>query len=257
MKLDKKDDETIKLLERFKLSLIHPKPFSFTFPEHTNKNLTVPDKKFLLNIAKQKAILNYEKQNLKAVATNATADQWHMHTSSHHITKRLIVELKHKYNAELVTQAWCKFSEILHTFFGGRKEQIKTAFHLCEAPGAFVTSLNHFMRTNEHQAVDWIATSLNPYHELNCSEECIPEDTLIKSTKECWEFGRSNRGDLFSDGENIKQKVKSKLGQIDLITADGGVNCFDTPELQETMLTKLHIAEVDTALFDILFKLKN
>ena len=154
---------------------------------------------------------------------------------------------------------WCEHRMAFHgVLVAGNDAQRKwLAFHLCEAPGAFVTSLNHFMRTNEHPAVDWIATSLNPYHELNCSEECIPEDTLIKSTKECWEFGRSNRGDLFSDGENIREQVKSKLGQIDLITADGGVNCFDTPELQETMLTKLHIAEVDTALLDILFYTKN
>lgn len=50
--------------------------------------------------------------------------------------------------AELCTQAWCKFHEVLGTFpkltHVGSNRLLHT-LHLCEAPGAFIASLNHFL----------------------------------------------------------------------------------------------------------------
>ena len=50
--------------------------------------------------------------------------------------------------AEMCTQAWCKFHEVLGTFPAIAElpaaRELDT-IHLCEAPGAFVTSLNHFL----------------------------------------------------------------------------------------------------------------
>lgn len=53
-------------------------------------------------------------------------------------------------HAELGTQAWCKFHEVLGTF--PKLTDIKSnnslqTVHLCEAPGAFIASLNHFLST--------------------------------------------------------------------------------------------------------------
>jgi len=50
--------------------------------------------------------------------------------------------------AEMCTQAWCKFHEVLGTFPAiaqlSAARELNTV-HLCEAPGAFITSLNHFL----------------------------------------------------------------------------------------------------------------
>lgn len=53
--------------------------------------------------------------------------------------------------AELCTQAWCKIHEVFGTFpeilLGHGKTELYqlNTVHLCEAPGAFVASLNHFL----------------------------------------------------------------------------------------------------------------
>jgi len=51
-------------------------------------------------------------------------------------------------NAELCTQAWCKFHEVLGTFPNLTQidnDFVLNAVHLCEAPGAFIASLNHYL----------------------------------------------------------------------------------------------------------------
>jgi len=56
--------------------------------------------------------------------------------------------VQHTICAEMCTQAWCKFHEVLGTFPAitqlSSTRQLNTV-HLCEAPGAFITSLNHFL----------------------------------------------------------------------------------------------------------------
>jgi hypothetical protein len=58
--------------------------------------------------------------------------------------------VRNQMTAELCTQAWCKFHEVLGTFPDLTRQSSDGAFntvHLCEAPGAFVASLNHYLTT--------------------------------------------------------------------------------------------------------------
>ena len=59
--------------------------------------------------------------------------------------------------------------------------------HLCEAPGAFISATNHYVRT--HRPTwwwDWVAISLNPYYEGNDQFAMIDDDKLIGQTLDHW-----------------------------------------------------------------------
>ena len=69
--------------------------------------------------------------------------------------------------------------------------------HLCEAPGAFISATNHYVRT--HRPTwwwDWVAISLNPYYEGNDQFAMIDDDKLIGQTLDHWwgEWGRGRGG---------------------------------------------------------------
>ena len=74
-----------------------------------------------------------------------------------------------------------KFYEILNTFDlisedAQRSEKFRSV-HLCEAPGAFVASLNHFLKSH-YNGMDWqwVANTLNPYYEGNDLEAMLDDE---------------------------------------------------------------------------------
>ena len=75
----------------------------------------------------------------------------------------LIVE---EYGAEVVTNAWLKFWEILHVYFRDYLDDKDkhhpefNTFHVAEAPGNFILCLNHFISKNNLDAVVCIAAAL-------------------------------------------------------------------------------------------------
>ena len=87
------------------------------------------------------------------------------------------------------SKAWCKFTEILNEFkllaramdTSAGKEAFRSC-HLCEAPGAFITALNHHLQTTTDiedfkcarekngqagtlRKWSWMATTLHPHYE--------------------------------------------------------------------------------------------
>lgn len=70
---------------------------------------------------------------------------WHQHTRSVNLASNIAAEIQQNSRPELLTQAWCKFYEIVTTYLDLQGKEFLFSVHLCEAPGAFVTSLNHFM----------------------------------------------------------------------------------------------------------------
>ena len=69
---------------------------------------------------------------------------------------------------ELLTQAWCKFTECINRYDLVEGVALNSA-HLCEAPGAFVAALNHHIRSRCGGNFEWkwVANTLNPYYEGN------------------------------------------------------------------------------------------
>jgi len=139
-------------------------------------------------------------------------------------------------------------------------DYLKT-FHLCEAPGAFMSAVNHALYTvNPDIKFDWYAQSLNPNNTVN--QEKYPsmlEDQygMIFNNKRRWLFGANGSGDI-TDPDNVKSYGLDKnLVDLDLITGDGGLkvpsNLFNE---QEGYVSQIIFAEVVTIL-EVLPKGKN
>ncbi|XP_064462866.1 cap-specific mRNA (nucleoside-2'-O-)-methyltransferase 2-like [Ornithodoros turicata] len=171
--------------------------------------------------------------------------EWRRHTAWTNRAGYVLAQVRRAANPTLLTQAWCKFYEILHEFGVAEAEPLRS-FHLCEAPGAFISALQHYL---EERAVNWCwyATTLNPYYEGNSTKSTVTDDRLIFNTLGHWYFGRDQTGDVLSPSFCIDDFMKDQE-LFDLVTADGSVDCQDDPAEQEATVAPLHCAEVAMAL---------
>ncbi|CAL7946995.1 unnamed protein product [Xylocopa violacea] len=183
-------------------------------------------------------------------------DKWQVHTNLWNSARDVMLRLKTDIQPELLTQAWCKFHEMVSSFPLVPIDHIRNndkffkSIHLCEAPGAFITSLNHWLKTNVPDIQwNWIAMTLNPYYEGNSASAMIDDDRFIRHTLDHWYFGEDSTGNLMNI-ENLNKllKVVEPYHDIFLITADGSRDCVDVPGEQESILTHLHYCETVTAL---------
>jgi cap2 methyltransferase len=68
---------------------------------------------------------------------------------------------------------------------------------------------------------------------------------LISHTLDNWIFGEEQDGDILKES-NLRSLIdycKNTLGEINLVTGDGSIDCLDQPENQEEFVSKLHMAE--------------
>jgi len=181
--------------------------------------------------------------------------KWHKHTRQLNPAGTVSSVLRKTVQPELLTQAWQKFHECFHVFgLGPDKDQLEfNSVHLCEAPGAFVTSLNHALCLHHQESVwSWVASTLNPHYEGNDLGYMINDDRFIMGSLDNWHFGGDNTGNLL-DKENMNSLLEraGKLGEsglVHLVTADGSVDCQSDPARQESIVSDLHMAEAITAL---------
>jgi len=212
----------------------------------------------------------------KSQLNNLPLQKWHKHTKRLNPATRVAVELRKNVQPELLTQAWEKFHECFHVFSLGPKPTSPpspppppvpeddaapsspspispppfNSVHLCEAPGAFVTSLNHCLGTHHPgTAWNWLATTLNPHYEWNDLGYMINDDRFIMGSLEHWTFGCDDTGDLMRH-KNLRKLLKaaSSLGSVSLVTGDGSIDCQGDPGRQESIVADLHMAEAIAAL---------
>jgi len=177
---------------------------------------------------------------------------WHSHTSHMHECGHITYSIKTNIKGELVTQAWSKFYTILNNFPDIVKTNNFSTLHLCEAPGAFITSLNHYIQNkfkdNTHINWKWSAATLNPYYEGNEIGKMLIDDRLIIETLSQWDFTDDFTGDVMCR-ESLEYYInKYKDQPIDLITADGSIDCSENPGQQELLVLPLFLWETITAL---------
>lgn len=152
---------------------------------------------------------------------------WHRHTKFTNRSANIIPEVRKKFNAELCTQGWTKLHEILTVFNIVPDSMIRlNSLHLCEAPGAFVTSLNHYLKTHRMDVLwQWRAATLNPYYEGNDFVALIDQDRFMMETADNWYFGQDNSGDImiWENVVGLVEKVKKELKDVHLV----GVNYYE------------------------------
>ncbi|XP_019875417.2 cap-specific mRNA (nucleoside-2'-O-)-methyltransferase 2 isoform X2 [Aethina tumida] len=192
--------------------------------------------------------LNY----IKGLLNGVNLEEWSYHTKSRDPSSFVIQRLKQNIHPELLTQAWCKFYECVNKFpivpQYAINLNIVNTLHICEAPGGFICSLNHYLKSN-FPALNWIANTLNPNYEGNPVSDMINDDRLIRFTLNNWCFGKDNTGDI-KEYENFLD-ITTKINNIkkrDLVTADGSVDCMQDPGNQESHVAHLHYCETMIAL---------
>ncbi|KAJ8247377.1 hypothetical protein GJAV_G00245690 [Gymnothorax javanicus] len=228
----------------------YSKPFrsEWVIPDH-NKSLRCPPHQHD-RLQALKASLNEVKNQL----SDKNLEIWHDHTSFTNRAGKVIAHVRAAANAEICTQAWCKFHEILCTFNlipdSALQNGELNSVHLCEAPGAFIASLNHYLKSNSlHCDWTWVANTLNPYHEANDCGTMIADDRLIVNTLPWWFFGSDNTGDIMSQKYLLElQSFTGNMRTVDLVTADGSFDCQGNPDEQEALVAPLHYCEAVTAL---------
>ncbi|XP_046365872.2 cap-specific mRNA (nucleoside-2'-O-)-methyltransferase 2-like [Haliotis rufescens] len=195
--------------------------------------------------------LKEDLNTLKDELSDKDVLEWHKHTCFTNLAGGVVQELKQVFHAELCTQAWGKFFEIVSTFtLVPLTTEVFNSVHLCEAPGAFIAALNHFLMSQAFSGTwSWLGTTLSPYYEGNSLVQMIDDDRFIRSTLDNWYFGEDGTGNIM-DYENL-QGLKDRtqhMGDVQLVTADGSIDCQNTPAEQEVVVSRLHYCEVLTAL---------
>lgn len=224
---------------------------AWTLPDFSHQTKDISKNEFEnADLARLKSELNL----LKSSLNDFDITKWNQHTSNLNPAGFIVSSLRRNFTPELCTQAWCKFYEILGfndiipgIAVGSKKLK---CIHLCEAPGAFICAMNHFVRSNlPGLKYSWIANTLNPYYEDNDPNCCIADDRLIFRSLDLWRFGEDNTGNLLRK-ENLKDLLEnaSKLDCVHIVTADGGISCQQNPEDQEKDCAALHFTELCFAL---------
>uniref|UniRef100_A0A8C9QIY9 Cap-specific mRNA (nucleoside-2'-O-)-methyltransferase 2 n=1 Tax=Spermophilus dauricus TaxID=99837 RepID=A0A8C9QIY9_SPEDA len=232
------------------------KNFSYCKPVNNEWQLPDPSEIFTCDHAELNAFLDLKNSlnEVKNLLSDKKLDEWHEHTAFTNKAGKIISHVRKSVNAELCTQAWCKFHEILCSFPLIPQEAFQNgklnSLHLCEAPGAFIASLNHYLKSHRFPCDwSWVANTLNPYHEANDNLMMIMDDRLIANTLNWWYFGPDNTGDIMTMKYLTGlQNFVSSMATIHLITADGSFDCQGNPGEQEALVSSLHYCEVVTAL---------
>ncbi|NWS72228.1 CMTR2 methyltransferase, partial [Crotophaga sulcirostris] len=232
------------------------KKFTYTKPVHNEWQLPDPGDTFRYNHRELSSLLALKDSmnEVKNQLSDKNLDTWHQHTSFTNKAGKIIPHVRKAVNAELCTQAWCKFHEILCSFPLLPEEALQAgelnSVHLCEAPGAFIASLNHYLKSH-HVPCDWhwVANTLNPYHEANDTLTMIADDRLIANTLPCWYFGPDNTGDVMTLKHLTGlQDFVANMATVHLVTADGSLDCQGNPGEQEALVSPLQYCETVTAL---------
>lgn len=151
------------------------------------------------------------------------------------------------YTTGQISQAWLKMYEIVAAIPELVPEtDILRTFHICEAPGSFISALNHYVKT--HTGVKefiWKSQSLKPKSIKGDNKKTAFGDDYgyISRHPKNWDFGSDGTGNILNKA-NIEHYIKiNQTHQPVLITSDCGIPWSEDSSKQNELL-KLHFAEM-------------
>lgn len=230
----------------------------------------------LIEIKKE---LNKEKAKLDPLHENQlVGSKYHKITTNTYVLEDLRGDngrLASEFGAQIVTKAWLKIHELFHRYIPmeqtiNRKiSRAKTAeipvprkdlhtFHIAEAPGAFIPSINHMLKT-KYPSIEWnwFAESYrNPLAPRKEKGKYLGDQYgLIRKYDSQWIFGAESDGDI-TKGSNIRwfrHHIGEHFPRLDVVTSD--VKFVPTVDFsfddEEIYNIPVHAGQVITALMTL------
>jgi len=159
---------------------------------------------------------------------------------------RLVDYVQKNYANTKISQAWLKMYEIISVYnLIPRKRKTYRTFHSCEAPGNFISAINHYVKTKtEIEDLDWMAQSLKPTKENQESGTGFGDSYgYIRRYPDRWDWGVNGTGDIM-DPENIKGYARQSLDRnVDLMTSDCGIPWSEESE-ESGIFQKLFFSQI-------------
>ena len=147
----------------------------------------------------------------------------------------LISIVEENYNTGKISQAWLKMYEILTQIkLIDCGNNIKT-FHICEAPGNFISAINHYAKTVLGVKFEWKAQSL----ATDIVGVGFGDDYgYIKKYRSNWDFGADGTGDITKIDNIVYYRDMIGDMDVDLITSDCGLSLGECGAIGN--MTKIH-----------------
>lgn len=220
----------------------------FSFVAENGEQLINADQLFVEPVweLKETRTINDDFEKVRNELNDKNIRAWGLHTARTDLSSDIIHRFRQK-DVELSLRTWLKLNEILNSYpiinLDVKTSVIKACF-LCEAPGCFILATNHYIKVNSPSCqFDWVATSLNPFHEeVDHVNVGISDDRFIRRTLDHWHFGGNNLGNILDPGFAL-DFIRKHGEQFDFVTGDGGINCFNDPTHQETISYPLQFNE--------------
>jgi hypothetical protein len=149
-------------------------------------------------------------------------------------------------NAQIVTNAWLKCSEmIVNNNLIGERDRI-AVFYNAELPGAFISATNHYCKTHNVQ-FNWLASSYLPSEQEKKGEALDDKYGLYENYRNNWIMGKDMNGDLTRVDNllKIKATVLNKFSHgVDLYFSDAGMAVNEDYNRQETINILLNFGQI-------------
>lgn len=208
-------------------------------------NLEIIDNPENPQITKLKNKLNKYKNKLDIYDSKA----FNINSNNYNKYSKLRAFLQQKYNAQYVSNAWLKMYEVLCKYNLLTDIEHPVVFCNAELPGGFIFAINHYLSIR-NKSYKWYASSLAPVKgESQLADKFglfakYPDNWLMSPSHLSAGKDESEKGD--GDTANVKNLMyfQSVIGnQIDLYTADAGIDTSDDPNNQELLNMHIHFGE--------------